>query len=246
VEARHNAKSTARSPRVDTAGSSQPAELGTSAGRRAKSASRADSKGERTRNRIVVAARAVFERDGYLEARVSDIVAEIGLGHGSFYTYFPSKREVFQEIVSEVGDQLRAVVARQPEDDPGDALVSLDRANRRYLRFYRENARILTAVEEAATVDTAVYEFRLQRREFHIQRVTSTIERLQERGLADPAIDAHYTAGALVAMLSSLAFWCATIPDAYDEERTAQTITTIWAQALGLRQPRPPVRYPQI
>jgi hypothetical protein len=142
----------------------------------------------------------------------------------------------------EVGDQLRAVVARQPEDDTGDPVVNLDKANRRYLHFYRVNARILTAVEEAATVDTVFSEFRVKRREHHVDRVTATSRRLQEHGLADPTIDAQYTAGALVAMLSSLAYWSATIPGVYDEERTAQTVSGIWVQAIGLRRSAPPPR----
>lgn len=244
ADACDNGESTDRSATLPTSDPALP--LGTSAGRRAKSATRADGKGERTRSRIVTAARTVFERDGYLNARIRDIVAEAELGHGSFYTYFQSKQEVFQEIVREVGDQLRAVITRPPDNGPEDPRLSVDRANRRYLTFYRENARLLTAVEEAATVDSVIHDFRAERRQHHIRRVTASIERLQECGLADPAVDAHHTAVALVAMLSTFAFWCAKIPEDYDEERTAQTINNIWAQAIGLTQTRPSFPFPKI
>ncbi|MGH2927257.1 MAG: TetR family transcriptional regulator, partial [Solirubrobacteraceae bacterium] len=53
------------------------------------------ARGVRTRAALIDAARRVFERDGYLEARVADIAAAAGVAHGSFYTYFDSKDDVF-------------------------------------------------------------------------------------------------------------------------------------------------------
>ena len=53
-------------------------------------------KGVETRARLLTAAKEVFERDGFLDARISDIVERAGLSHGSFYHYFESKEEVFR------------------------------------------------------------------------------------------------------------------------------------------------------
>ena len=52
-------------------------------------------KGVKTRSRLVTAAKEIFERDGFLDARISDIAERAGLSHGSFYHYFESKEEVF-------------------------------------------------------------------------------------------------------------------------------------------------------
>jgi AcrR family transcriptional regulator len=182
----------------------------------------------------VDAARRVFERDGYLEARVSDIVAEAGMAHGSFYTYFPSKREVFQEIVLEVGQEISTAVAHHPDDVRGDTLANLRRANRRYLRTYRRHERMLTLADQVATVDPLVHEFRVRGRIRHVERVADTIGRLQEHGLADRDIDVRSTAAALVAMLYSYAFWSSTTPGEYDEDRAVDTVTSIWARAIAL------------
>ena len=48
-------------------------------------------RGIRTRQALVEAARVVFERDGYLDARLSDITAEANCATGTFYTYFNDK-----------------------------------------------------------------------------------------------------------------------------------------------------------
>jgi AcrR family transcriptional regulator len=156
------------------------------------------------------------------------------MAHGSFYTYFPSKREVFQEIVLEVGQEISTAVAHHPDDVRGDTLANLRRANRRYLRAYRRHERMLTLADQVATVDPLVHEFRVRGRSRHVERVANTIRRLQEHGLADRDIDVHSTAAALVAMLSSYAYWSSATPGEYDEDRAVDTVTMIWARAIAL------------
>ena len=64
-------------------------------------------KGVETRARLLAAAKEVFEHDGFLDARISDIAEQAGLSHGSFYHYFESKEEVFREVAAEVEERLR-------------------------------------------------------------------------------------------------------------------------------------------
>src|SRR5262249_11941440 len=99
---------------------------GTAAARRAGHGERATGKGLRTREELVAAARRVFERDGYLDTRVADIAAAATLAHGSFYTYFSSKQEVFLAIVRDVGRQIRDAVAPSPAEAELDAYETLD------------------------------------------------------------------------------------------------------------------------
>jgi AcrR family transcriptional regulator/predicted DNA-binding transcriptional regulator AlpA len=44
----------------------------------------------------------VFARKGYHKARISDITRAVGLGHSTFYLYFPSKKALFMECVDQV------------------------------------------------------------------------------------------------------------------------------------------------
>ena len=59
-------------------------------------------RGRQSRQQLIDAARIVFERDGFLRARIADICDEAGMSHGSFYTYFVSKEEIFQELVDSI------------------------------------------------------------------------------------------------------------------------------------------------
>lgn len=222
-----------------TRGGHEP--TGTSQRRRIKVADQGlTARGDRTRRAIIDAARRVFERIGYVDARVSDIVAEAGIAHGSFYTYFASKVDVFKEIENLVGAQINEAVAHAPEDAPGDALANLEHANRRYLAVHWANARFMTLVDQVATIDPDIHRHRVHSRRRHVARVAKGIARLQERGQADPGTDAEATAEALVAMLAAFAHWARLSPERYDLDTAAKTVTTIWIRAIGMTsKPRP-------
>ena len=61
-------------------------------------------KGEQTRARLLDAAKEIFEENGFLEARISDIAERAGLSHGAFYHYFDSKEQIFREIAEMLDD----------------------------------------------------------------------------------------------------------------------------------------------
>lgn len=63
------------------------------------------ARGVRTRASLVAAARTVFERAGYLDARLTDITKEANCSTGTFYTYFDNKEQIFAAVldVAQVG-----------------------------------------------------------------------------------------------------------------------------------------------
>lgn len=213
---------------------------GTAAARRSAHGERVTAKGLRTRAELAAAARRVFERDSYSGARVADITAEAGVAHGSFYTYFSSKQDVFLAVMRQVGEQFEEAVAPSPASRGADPYRALDEANRRYLAAYRANSVIWALAEQVATIDPEIHRIRLRGRRRHVDRVAKTIRRWQDRGLADRDIDPETTAGALVSMISNFAYWWLAGGDSYDAEAAAATLTSIWARAVGLRPPADP------
>lgn len=205
---------------------------GTSAGRRSRTANGATEKGERTRQLIISSAREVFEDKGYVDVRVSDIVRKAGIAHGSFYTYFNNKLEVFQAIVRQVGMDVDEAVQRRPEEMPGDWRKNLLSANLRYLELYQRNAKIYVLMEQTATIDEEVKAIRLAGRERQLARVERSLRHLQERGIASTDIDVPLTTAALVTMLSGLALWLNLAEKDIDLQTLAETVTDIWAKAI--------------
>ncbi|ODU07728.1 MAG: hypothetical protein ABS81_00730 [Pseudonocardia sp. SCN 72-86] len=197
------------------------------------------ARAERTRTELVDAARRVFERDGYFDARVADIVDQAGVSHGSFYTYFPDKRDAFLAVLDDVRAVVAAAVQPATDDVPGQTLANLERANRRFIQAYRANASIITLFDDVAMVDAEFMATRIAGRARHVDRVERSIAGLQRRGLADPALDPHTVAGALVAMLRSYVYWSIAAEETSDDESLARTVTAIWARTLRMEHRTP-------
>ena len=59
---------------------------------------------EERRNEIIETAGKLFEKKGYEQTQVQDIVNEIGVAKGLFYYYFKSKDEVMEELADRYAD----------------------------------------------------------------------------------------------------------------------------------------------
>jgi AcrR family transcriptional regulator len=198
-------------------------------------------RGRRARARLLAAAREVFERDGFLDARVTDISAAAGVAHGTFYTYFGSKAEVFRALVAGTMDELYASLGSgsaraRPDrrDRPEDAVARIARANQRFVAMYRQNTALMALFEQVTTFDPEVRTLRQAARERMVGRVRHSIEQLQVDGLVAADLDAEYCAHALVAMVNGLVHYWLVLGADFDEERLVTTMTRLWAQALGL------------
>jgi AcrR family transcriptional regulator len=67
----------------------------------------------RRRDEIISAAIKVFSEKGYHAARIEDIAAELGIGHGTFYRYFKNKRDIFEHATESVVASITEVVAEE-------------------------------------------------------------------------------------------------------------------------------------
>lgn len=66
---------------------------------------------ERRRRELVAAAYHVFTTKGYAAASAADIAAEVGVGYGTFYRYFDSKRAILDHVVDYGIDRLLTEIA---------------------------------------------------------------------------------------------------------------------------------------
>jgi len=193
------------------------------------------SKGERTRARLVDAAREVFERDGFLTARIADIASTAGLSQGSFYHYFSSKEQIFREVAARQEQRLTAPdpAGREPRDASPRAVIGA--ANRRYFERYRDAADLMGVIEQVSRYDEPVNAARFATMQHFVERAERSLRRLQDDGLADPALDPTIAADALGAMVARFAeIWLVQGYREYDFEQAVAQLTRLWANALGL------------
>lgn len=111
----------------------------------------ATARGEATRRRILDAAEVVFGEMGYYEASISEITRRAGVAQGTFYIYFHSKREIFVELVGDIGERLRALTRTAMADIP-DRLEAERRGFAAFFEFTATHRRIYNIVQEAQRV----------------------------------------------------------------------------------------------
>jgi AcrR family transcriptional regulator len=190
-------------------------------------------RGDRTREALVSAARGVFERDGYLDARIVDITAEAGVATGSFYTHFDGKPAIFAAVMAQVHEetlhpQLEYAAA------PDDPVAVIEAANRAYLKAYRRNAKLMALMDQVALVDDDFRRLRLARADAFARRNAKSIRRLQAEGLADPDLDPMLAAHAINGMVSGAASLVFVHGPRIPFESLVLTVTRLWANALRI------------
>ena len=189
------------------------------------------ARGEETRRALLDAAARLFARDGYHRTSVPDIVQAAGVGHGTFYEYFRSRRDILVELTRQVSD----VEARLPR------LKSRNLADRIraeifwYLSDHVEHLELAKIWHEAAAFDPEVAETRRRERARRVERVRRGIDATGVRPDIDPAV----AAAALTAMVEEFAqrwFGDGDGPghSAQDVVTASETLAALWLAGIGL------------
>jgi len=194
-------------------------------------------KGIRTRARLLDAAKAVFEENGFLEARISDIAEKAELSHGTFYHYFDSKEQIFREV-AETHEALLTAKTDEPVDPDLSEYERILRANRLYLARYRENGRIMGVIEEVSRYDSHVNDARIKRQKHFAERAERHLRALQKKGLADRSVDPVIAAVALGSMVARFAeLWLVEEWAPFEFDHTVEQLTILWAKSIGVDVP---------
>ncbi len=181
------------------------------------------------------AARALFEKHGYLDVNVGDISRRAKVAHGTFYTYFTSKEEIFAEVIDRLTADFISIAGEEPAvGPPGSVSASIERANRGYLHAYEANARMMAVMEQVATFNTRTAQIRRQTRHIWVTRNSEAIRRWQGRGLVDPRIDPWYAASALGSMIDRSAYVWIVLGEPYEFEPAVVQLSRLYCNALGL------------
>jgi AcrR family transcriptional regulator len=207
-----------------------------------KPSSALTARGQRTQHALISAARVVFERDGFLNARITDIAETAGVAHGSFYSYFTSKEEIFRAAIADLQAELtrgrreQAEEARKQKKKKKAATIrsAVHDANVRYLETWRSHTDLMRLWEDVAVVDETVREMFDATRMAFVRRSEAAISRMQDDGLVDAKLNPRITAFALTAMVSRFAYVWFTRGDDHNFDEAADHLTTLWLNALRI------------
>jgi AcrR family transcriptional regulator len=120
------------------------------------------ARGTRTRQRLLEAAEAVFAEHGYHDASVVKITEAASVGQGTFYLYFASKQEVFDELVRDLNRRVRH--AMKEASSQGKTRLEAELLGfRAYFKFTADHPALYRIIRQAEFVSPDMLRYHYER-----------------------------------------------------------------------------------
>ena len=153
------------------------------------------ARGERTRQKLLESAERIFAELGYHEASIVKITEAAGVAQGTFYLYFESKKQVFDELVRDLNRRVRH--AMKEASAQGETRVDAElRGFEAYFRFTAEHTALYRIIRQAEFVSPEMLRYHYERlAEGYVEGLREAMAR-SEVGEIDPEVTAWALMGA--------------------------------------------------
>lgn len=109
------------------------------------------ARGELTRAKLLEAAEKVFSECGYSDASIVRITEAAGVAQGTFYLYFSSKLEIFEELIEDLNRRVRHAMAEAAAG--ATTRIDIEREGfKGFFKFTAEHPALYRIVREAEFV----------------------------------------------------------------------------------------------
>lgn len=190
------------------------------------------TKAQRTRQKILQAARLVFAERGFAKATAEEISTKAGVGYGTFYLYFADKRQALHTILAEVDDQLYEPGTNEGKQVIGlGALAPIKATIEGFFESFKVNADILKICHELAAVDPDFKEQHNKVRARLINRMKEHIMKGLEAGNTRK-VDPEIASAALAGLVETVAIECFFNNKPWDKEKVIDTISRLYYNAV--------------
>lgn len=145
------------------------------------------ARGRRTRQRLLEAAEEVFAALGYHDASIVKITEAAGVSQGTFYLYFTSKKDVFDELVEDLNHRVRRAMSEAAAAGTSRVEAELN-GFRAFFRFTAEHPALYRIIRQAEFVSPESLELHYDRlSEGYVAALRQAMER-GEIAAADPEV----------------------------------------------------------
>ncbi len=189
--------------------------------------------GESRRERILAAARKVFREKGYDRTTVSDVVHEAGVAQGTFYLYFPSKKDAFLALARQLPELMtRAVMGAADPALPFDERIR--RMTRAGFECCQSNEELVRLIKFGA--DSIAAEVQAEYLKSHplATALAEMFTRDMERGEID-LVEPEITARLILGMYENAFVQAADLGDQMDEAKLEKALSDLVIRALKRR-----------
>ncbi|HEU0132237.1 MAG TPA: TetR/AcrR family transcriptional regulator [Mycobacteriales bacterium] len=187
------------------------------------------TRGERTRAKLLDAARVAFRGVPWNRARVEDVCRAAGVGHGTYYAYFANKEAVLEALVRRHADALYRL-AEEPWTS-GHVEEDVRRVIGGFVALSEEDRDIREVWFAAAPSEPALHDLVSEVRRQFVARVRAALSAAVEAGVARRDLDVEVAATALAAMVEQTVT-LAQRGEGTPGERLVDGLTDLWVHAV--------------
>lgn len=185
------------------------------------------TRGERTRQRLLDAAREAFRGVSWSRTRVEDVCRVAGVGHGTYYAYFANKTAVLEALVLRHAASLYEL-AEAPWTD-GDVRAAVRRVIAGFVDLTLADRDIREAWYGAAPSEPSLARLVDEVRDQFVRRIAANLRSAVSDGLARTDVDVEVAALALAVMVDQTVVLAA---PTVDRDRLASALTDLWVHAV--------------
>jgi AcrR family transcriptional regulator len=187
------------------------------------------TRGERTRAKLLDAARVAFRGVPWNRARVEDVCRAAGVGHGTYYAYFANKEAVLEALVRRHAAELYRL-AEQPWTE-GDLRDDVRRVIAGFVELSEADRDIREVWLAAAASEPALHALIAEVRAQFVARVRAAFAAAKEANLARADLDVDVAALALAAMVEQTVT-LSQQGEAVPADRLVDGLTDLWVHAV--------------
>lgn len=188
------------------------------------------SRGDRTRARLLEAAREAFVDVGWSRARVEDVCRAAGVGHGTFYAYYGNKASVLEALVRRHAADLYTLL--EAEWTSGDLRADVHRVIDGFVAQSERDADVRAVWLAAATAEPVLAALVDEVRRQFVARIQANLAAALEAGDARSDLDVELAASALAAMVEQTVALAQRAEAAFDRARLVDGLTDLWVHAV--------------
>ena len=146
-------------------------------------------RGIETRTKLLAAAEHVFGELGYHDASIVKVTEAAGVGQGTFYLYFASKKDVFDELIRDMNRRVRH--AMKEASSRGTTRLEAELLGfGAYFRFTMDHPAIYRIIRQAEFVSPEMLEYHYEKlAEGYVEGLRESIAR-GEVGNIEPEVTA--------------------------------------------------------
>jgi AcrR family transcriptional regulator len=192
-------------------------------------------KGLKTKADLMAAARTVFSRMGFVNARVQDITIEANFSLGAFYRYFKDKEDILEDLITQYFEESYAVTFSDSHYAPSDPTMSLYKSTFQVVDFAAKNRDLLKILWETSQTIPYIEDRWNELRDRLNKRITHFIERAQKDGICYADLDPSSTAELLIGMTEHAVYRRLVRPTViaiYEPKNLSMRLTQLWSHAL--------------